>query len=611
MDHASAFPGVISDWSSRGPSRPYPGGFFPDVMAPGNNIRSAQPGGTYAFMNGTSMAGPHVTGLVGLMWSAKPDLRGLVVQTAQIIVDTAVPLTGQTGTNCGGNYTNGPNNDWGNGTIDAYAAVQAALAYGGAGNIIRVTPSGATSGACGSNWGTPCGLQYALDAVAVVGDELWVAAGVYTPTTTATDQTAYIRLKPEVDVYGGFAGGETARSQRDPQTHVTIFSGDIDRNDSQTPIVTDANTVTGNTTNSYHVVAGTPTGATLDGVTITGGYGYYGCPYGWNSQYGAGLYTRGAMTINDVVFSGNRNFYGGGLRTTAPLTITNSIFTGNVADSTGGGLSNGGLDTTLINVTFSNNRAIYDGGGAANNTTYSGEPSGSLILANVKFTDNWAGTNAGGLYVSGSASLADVTFTHNRGGNLGGGMTVAGALPVTLNRVTFTNNYGPTGGGGLGVWGGNVTLNNVVFSGNSAAGSGGAIGRGIEGGRWELNNVLITGNSANSSGGGIETGSPMTLTNVTVADNSITSLTGYGGGIASFSTVVVRNSIVWGNTASSAPNICPEGYGGCGSTAVSYTDVQGGWAGTGNIDAVPLLAPLGDYGGAILSRASSSWLSGD
>ena len=52
--------------------------------------------------------------------------------------------------------------------------------------------------------------------------------------------------------------------------NVTILSGDIDNNDSQTPIITDLATVTGNTTNSYHVVTGA-TGATLDGFTITAG----------------------------------------------------------------------------------------------------------------------------------------------------------------------------------------------------------------------------------------------------------------------------------------------------------------------------------------------------
>ena len=72
-------------------------------------------------------------------------------------------------------------------------------------------------------------------------------------------------------VYGGFAGTETARDQRNPAANVTILSGDIDNNDSQTPIITDLTTVTGNTTNSYHVVTGGATGATLDGFTITAG----------------------------------------------------------------------------------------------------------------------------------------------------------------------------------------------------------------------------------------------------------------------------------------------------------------------------------------------------
>jgi hypothetical protein len=82
------------------------------------------------------MSGPHVTGLIGLMWSANPGLRGMVTKTVNIILDTAVPLTGQTGSNCGGDYVNGPNNDWGYGTIDALAAVRQAMLYGSAGTLV-------------------------------------------------------------------------------------------------------------------------------------------------------------------------------------------------------------------------------------------------------------------------------------------------------------------------------------------------------------------------------------------------------------------------------------------------------------------------------------------
>lgn len=122
-------PGSITSFSSRGPSDLYPNIHMPDVMAPGQNINSSLPGGGYSgpTWSGTSMAGPHVAGLIGLIWDAAPALQGNVIQTEQIIKDTAVRLTGQTGSNCGGNYTVGPNNDWGYGTIDALAAVNAAI----------------------------------------------------------------------------------------------------------------------------------------------------------------------------------------------------------------------------------------------------------------------------------------------------------------------------------------------------------------------------------------------------------------------------------------------------------------------------------------------------
>jgi subtilisin family serine protease len=131
VNHAGgSLPGTITDFSSRGPSDLYPGDFLPDIMAPGESIRSSLPGGNnYASWSGTSMAGPHVTALVGLMWNASPALRGDVSTTVQAILGTAVPLDGQV-LSCGGDYTDGPNNDWGYGTIDALAAVQEAIQLG-------------------------------------------------------------------------------------------------------------------------------------------------------------------------------------------------------------------------------------------------------------------------------------------------------------------------------------------------------------------------------------------------------------------------------------------------------------------------------------------------
>ena len=96
-------------------------------------------------------------------------------------------------------------------------------AFGAATIFVRSTASGANNGTSWVNAYTS--LQSALTA-AVSGDEIWVAAGVYKPTATA-DRTISFALKNGVGVYGGFAGTETMRSQRNPNVNVTALSGDI------------------------------------------------------------------------------------------------------------------------------------------------------------------------------------------------------------------------------------------------------------------------------------------------------------------------------------------------------------------------------------------------
>jgi subtilisin family serine protease len=140
-----SLPGTLTWFSSRGPSF-LTSEYIPDIMAPGENIRSSVPGGGYeGGWSGTSMSGPHVTGLIGLMWSANPGLRGLITETQQIILQTAVPLSGQNGSNCGGDYTTGPNHDWGYGTIDALAAVQTAIVYGDPGHLAGTVSDAVTT----------------------------------------------------------------------------------------------------------------------------------------------------------------------------------------------------------------------------------------------------------------------------------------------------------------------------------------------------------------------------------------------------------------------------------------------------------------------------------
>jgi subtilisin family serine protease len=97
----------------------------PDIVAPGMDVYSSYPGSTYYSASGTSMAGPHVVGVVALMWSANPKLIGDVDKTREILNETADPYKGVF-PECITDKTS-PNNAAGYGLVDAYKAVQKAM----------------------------------------------------------------------------------------------------------------------------------------------------------------------------------------------------------------------------------------------------------------------------------------------------------------------------------------------------------------------------------------------------------------------------------------------------------------------------------------------------
>jgi subtilisin family serine protease len=105
---------AIASFSSRGPSGC--GGAYamkPEVSAPGVNTYSAYNNGGYTTMSGTSMAGPHVAGVVALMRSANPNVSVNTIK--QILMDTAVEVASD--------GVPGEDNTFGHGLIDAYQAV--------------------------------------------------------------------------------------------------------------------------------------------------------------------------------------------------------------------------------------------------------------------------------------------------------------------------------------------------------------------------------------------------------------------------------------------------------------------------------------------------------
>ncbi|MFD3165923.1 S8 family serine peptidase [Herpetosiphon sp. NSE202] len=112
---------LIADFSSRGPTSD--GRTNPDLSGPGVRVPSAWPDGSTAFMNGTSMAAPHVSGIAALIWSANPQYIGNLAATQALLTDTTVP---RYSAQCGDSATARPNNVYGWGSVDAYAAVSAA-----------------------------------------------------------------------------------------------------------------------------------------------------------------------------------------------------------------------------------------------------------------------------------------------------------------------------------------------------------------------------------------------------------------------------------------------------------------------------------------------------
>ncbi len=118
----SNFPYPIAGFSSRGPTGcdvPAPLKMKPEVVAPGVDIYSSVPGGSYETWSGTAMAGPHVAGVVALMRSANPEIE--VDRIKEILIATARDEGGT-----------GEDNSYGWGIIDAFEAVRQA-AYGSGG----------------------------------------------------------------------------------------------------------------------------------------------------------------------------------------------------------------------------------------------------------------------------------------------------------------------------------------------------------------------------------------------------------------------------------------------------------------------------------------------
>ncbi len=334
---------------------------------------------------------------------------------------------------------------------------------------------------------------------------------------------------------------------------------------------------------------------------------------------GGGIYAgfRGQTTVINSQFNGNdgsagKQERGGGAIATkseGSLAVTGSTFANNKGIN--GGAINSLLGTlTVDSSTFLNNDttqglsgasasglggAIYTDGASG---SISDSVGGTITIRNSRFDGNKGAGEGGALFlftydpdlvvVDGCAIVNNQVIKNTSGNAAGGGMRIGNA-EYTISNTTFANNIAETQGGGL--WLGNSasgTIVNSTFSGNKAqdasdSGLGGAI---------------TFNNGSNAT----------TITNATFANNYAGSFGGafWGGGL----NVNLVNTLVANNTAGNPFNknqqtgaLFSDGGGNLQWPAKNPNDSTDVNVTASVAIADPLLAPLADNGGGILTHA--------
>lgn len=273
----------------------------------------------------------------------------------------------------------------------------------------------------------------------------------------------------------------------------------------------------------------------------------------------------------------------------------------------------------------------------------------SPVIRNCVVENAVSGSDGTAFFIIGNSSaVIDSCIVRNNDGSVGGGAAIAVSTQspamTTIRNCEILNNQSDFAGGGILALSAPVTVENCLVQGNiSSYGLGAGItlyddydddtgsvirnnviaensfpngegeGAGIYCGFTE--NSLIEGNlivgNVGKDGGGVYVRIGGTLVNNTIVDNSVGSQ-GRGGGVfvevTGIDPVSIVNCIVWGNDADGLANQIE--LTDSGVAEVSYSCVEGGYAGDANIDADPQFVSrqTGDYG---LSEGSPCIDAGD
>ena len=285
-----------------------------------------------------------------------------------------------------------------------------------------------------------------------------------------------------------------------------------------------------------------------------------------------------------------------------------------ITERHGGGILCYGASPTITKCVIEGCVTSYYGGGICLSKPDGGTQGANATVIDCTISSNGSGW-APGVYVYASyPTFTNCCITENRSGmhHIGGvGIHDCSDETVTFTNCEITRNYATNGDGGMSIANSDVIIENCVISQNSAQHGAGGIAitsASVVG----MKNCLITGNLMRGSFHGAAVAaynSDVTITNCSIEGNWSPWESAAAVWLENSNPATVKNTIVWNNEPAVSPLAIHLGVG-----SVDYSNVQGGFVGTDNLDENPLFAVNGlwvDTLGTPNDRNDDAWQCGD
>lgn len=329
--------------------------------------------------------------------------------------------------------------------------------------FVKADAAGANNGTSWANAFTK--LEPALTAAAP-GQNIWVAAGTYRPDSTVNPLTKDFLLQSGVNLWGGFAGTETALNQRNLLANVTVLSGDLTGND----IVGDF--AQKRTDNSIHILrvenGNAADRSIVDGFRFQGG-NTLATSTDVTRTRGAAVFAVAKLTLRNCLFTDN--FATAGIvmangPSSTGILVDRCIFEGNLAATSCAGVqmltvTGGEVNNSIFRNNNTNRGCLY-----LDNST--GVVVDSCLFEGNKTTGQFFAST---MYIwQSSYSVTNCTFRGNETYNAlvyNDGRN--GGKSSLWENCLFENNKATNNGAGLYNWQANVTARNCTFRNNTTA----------------------------------------------------------------------------------------------------------------------------------------------